>query len=118
VPPDSGPHDGDDAFETMVSELVAGYEASTGSDLGWVVEQLLQFRWNYFDGNLTTWTADEIRTVLFDLYPAQSSLEAHDLPEVIEGVAGFLRYLGDIGLAAGSDTERLAVLVERSAEEF
>jgi hypothetical protein len=117
VPLDHG-SDEDDAFETMVSELAAGYEASTGSDLGWVVEQILEFRWNYFDGNLTTWTADEVRTLLFDLYPAQSTLEASDLSEVIAGFAGFLRYLGDVGLAARSDTERLAVLVERNAEDF
>ena len=70
--------DEDDAFETVVSELTAGYEAFTGSDLGWVVEQILEFRWSYFDGNLTTWTADEVRTLLFDLYPAKSTLEASE----------------------------------------
>jgi hypothetical protein len=117
VPLDHG-SDEDDAFETMVSELTAGYEAFTGSDLGWVVEQILEFRWNFFDGNLTTWTGEEVRTLLFDLYPAQSTLEASDLHEVIDGFAGFLRYLGDVGLAARTDTEGLAVLVERSAEEF
>jgi hypothetical protein len=102
----------------MISELVAGYEAFTGSDLGWVVEQLLEFRWNFFDGNLTTWTAEEVRTLLFDLYPAQSTLDASELPDVIDGFSGFLRYLGDVGLAARADVERLAVLLERSAEEF
>jgi hypothetical protein len=117
VPRDPGPDD-EDAFEAMVSELVAGYEAATGSDLGWVVEQILEFRWSYFDGNPTTWTADEVRRLLFDLYPARSSLPASSLPKVIEGFAGFLRYLGDVGLAAPAGSRRLALLVEGSAPEF
>ncbi len=117
MPRDPGPDD-EDAFEAMVSELVSGYEAATGSDLGWVVEQLLEFRWTYFDGNLATWTADEVRRLLFDLYPARSSLQASSLPHVIEGFAGFLRYLGDVGLASPSKSQRLALLVEASAPEF
>ena len=86
MPLDHGSDDEDEAFETMVSELAAGYEASTGSDLGWVVEQILEFKWGYFDGNLTTWTADEVRTLLFDLYPAKSSLQASSLHEGDRGV--------------------------------
>ena len=65
----------------MVSELAAGYEAFTGSDLGWVAEQILEFRWNYFGGNLATWTGEEVRTLLFDLYPARTTLGAGDLHE-------------------------------------
>ena len=118
VPLDHGSDDEDEAFEAVVSELAAGYEASTGSDLGWVVEQILEFKWGYLDGNLTTWSADEVRTVLFDLYPAKSSLQASSLTKVIEGFSGFLRYLGDAGLASPSSSRRLALLVEGSASEF
>jgi hypothetical protein len=118
VPFDPGLHDPDEAFEAVASELVRGYEAATGSDLGWVVEQILEFRWTYFGGNLATWTADEVTTLLFDLYPARTTLGAGELPDVIKGFAGLLRYLGDVGLASPAKAQRLALLVEGSAREF
>ncbi len=75
MPFDPGLDDPDEAFEAVAAELVRGYEAATGSDLGWVAEQLLEFRWTYFGGNLATWSAEEVRTLLFDLYPARTTLE-------------------------------------------
>ena len=118
MPFDPGLDDPDEAFEAVAAELVRGYEAATGSDLGWVAEQLLEFRWTYFGGNLATWSAEEVRTLLFDLYPARTTLRAGELPDVIKGFAGLLRYLGDVGLTSPANAQRLALLVEGSAREF
>src|SRR5580700_11982720 len=117
MPPDPGPPL-DDAFEALAVELVLGYVEATGTRLDWVAGQILELRWQYFGGNLATWTADEVRRVLFDLYPANSTLSGRGPAEVIEGFAGFLRYLGDIGLAPLPTMERLADLVEANLEEF
>jgi hypothetical protein len=109
----------DDAFAAISAQLVKQFERSSGGkDLGWVADQLLQFKHSYLDGDLGQWTAADLSEVLFELYPRKVVLEPGDEEEVLAGTAAFLRFLDARGLLTGEDGEELAALVEQAGDKF
>lgn len=109
----------DDAFAAISAQLVAQFERSPGGkDLGWVADQLLQFKHGYLDGDLGRWTAADLSEVLFELYPRKVVLEPGGEAEVLAGTAAFLRFLVAGGLLTGEDGEELAGLVEQAGDKF
>jgi hypothetical protein len=117
VPFDFGPVN-EDAFLAASKKMVLRYEASQHDGLGWVVHQLLDFKWGYLDGDLVSWSYEDIEAVLFELYPAKATIQSKDYRDVIRGFAGFLRFLGAEGFADGPATEELARSVESEAADF
>ncbi len=113
-----GPEE-EDEFEAASSDLVARFEATdAGAGLEWVADQVLSFKWAYLDGDLGSWTNDDVRAILLDLYPGKVSLGPHGDAEVITGFAAFLRFLADAGLLEPSRAHRLARTVEASRADF
>ena len=113
-----GPDD-EGGFYAASAALVQRYEGMHNDGLGWIVEQILEFKWMYLDGNLVTWTQADIDTILFEVYPAKSLINPADQGDVIRGFAGLLRFLATMPLGGNeSELERVAGHVEQSAAEF
>jgi hypothetical protein len=113
-----GPED-EEGFYAASLALARRYEVVRGDGLGRVIEQILQHKWLYLDGDLTAWSRADVNTLLFDLYPAKSVLRPRDQDDVIRGFAGWLRFLAAEGLVADEvESERLAQLVELSSADF
>ena len=103
----------------MSSELVARFEATeAGAGFGWAADQVLSFKWAYLDGDLASWTNDDVRAILLDLDPCKVTLGPHEDAEVIDGFAGLLRFLADESLLEGSRAQRLARTVEATRSSF
>jgi len=113
-----GPND-EEAFFAARDRLASRFESSArGPDLGWVAAQILDLKWGYLDGDLTRWLPEEIEEILLELVPAKVMLEPEDLDLVIDGFAGFLRFLADESILPRDQSARLADLVERLAPRF
>ena len=120
--PDSEPA-GENEFAAARDRLVAEF-ADAGND-AWtsVVEQLLDFKWNYLDGQLQRWTSDDVAEVLFRLYPAKVLINDAAISEVVPAFAAFLRFLGVQHADGRRDRSQptfgeLATVVEQSATRF
>lgn len=48
---------------------------------------MLSFKWGYLDGDLGSWSNDDVRAILLDLYPRKVALGPHEDAEVIAGFA-------------------------------
>ncbi|HVY09560.1 MAG TPA: hypothetical protein VHB18_05390 [Mycobacteriales bacterium] len=95
-----GPDD-ETAFESAARELSAAFSATpSGADLGWVAEQVLDFKWGYLDGDLSRWSPDDVAQILLELYPRKVVLQPGDERQVIRGFAALLRFLGEMGVLA------------------
>jgi hypothetical protein len=93
-----GPDD-EGAFEAAARELSAAFSATpAGADLGWVAEQVLEFKWGYLDGDLGRWSPDDVVQILLELYPRKVVLQPGDERQVVRGFAALLRFLGDTGV--------------------
>jgi hypothetical protein len=109
----------EDEFEAVSSELLARFEATkAGEGLGWVAVQVLSFKWEYLDGDLGSWSNDDVRAILLDLYPRKVALGPNEDSEVIAGFAGLLLFLADEDLLEASRAHRLARTVEATGHAF
>ncbi len=119
--------DDEEAFEAAARRLRDAFAATTeGADLGWVAEQVLEFKWSYLDGDLGRWSPDDVVEILLELYPRKVVLEGGDERQVIRGFAALLRYLGETdvlddaasanGLARGVE-DLAGVFVDAMADE-
>jgi hypothetical protein len=114
-----GPDD-EAAFESAARELCDAFAATpSGADLGWVAEQVLEFKWGYLDGDLGRWSPDDVVQILLELYPRKVVFQPGDERQVIGGFAALLRFLGETGVLADAATANgLARGVEDLAGPF
>ena len=113
-----GPDD-EDAFYAARDDLVSCFEQTSGGHgLGWVAEQVLDFKWGYLDGDLSRWVPADVEEILLGLYPAKVMLGPDDLDQVVTGFTCLLQFLGDEGILAGSSAVRLGKSVKRLASRF
>jgi hypothetical protein len=117
VVPGSDPEQQDE-FEAAREELVHRFEATTGSNAGWAVRDVLEYKWQYLDPNLTAWSVDDVRTLLFEIFPAKVEFGPNDAGDFIAGFAAFLRFLSTQCLLSEGTGERLARRVEDARAEF
>jgi hypothetical protein len=108
----------EDEFEAAREELVQRFETSTGSRLGWAARDVLEYKWQYFDANLTEWSVDDVEALLFEILPAKVNLGPNDAGDLIAGFAAFLRFLSTEGLLSEGTGERLAKRVEDAQVPF
>ena len=94
------------------------FETRTGSRLGWAARDVLEYKWQYFDANLTEWSVDDVEALLFEILPAKVNLGPNDAGDLIAGFAAFLRFLSTEGLLSEGTGERLARRVEDAQGEF
>ena len=113
----SGPEQ-EDEFEAAHEDLVQRFETRTGSRLGWAARDVLEYKWQYFDANLTEWSVADIEALLFEILPAKVNLGPNDAGDLIAGFAAFLRFLSAEGLLSEGTGERLARRVEDAQVEF
>ncbi len=108
----------EDEFEAAREDLVRRFETSTGSRLGWAARDVLEYKWQYFDANLTEWSVDDVEALLFEILPAKVNLGPNDAGDLIAGFAAFLRFLSAERLLSEGTGERLARRVEDAQPEF
>ncbi|MGF1618766.1 MAG: hypothetical protein ACFCU2_13335 [Acidimicrobiia bacterium] len=108
-----------DAFSAFRDRLVGRFEkTAAGKGLGWVAATVADFKFNYLDADLGTWSSGQVGEILLRLFPAKVNLEPGDDDAVVEGFAAFLRFLGSEGVAEPSEAERSAAMVERFHGRF
>lgn len=110
--------DDEEGFQAATAALVRRYDEQRNDGLTCFVEQVLDFKWRYLDGDLARWTQSDVDTVLLEIYPAKTVLRPADHADVIRGFAGLLRFLAIEGFCSDEDGERLAHSVEQRAAEF
>ena len=71
----------------------AAIDVATGGEQGWAARDVLEYKWQYLDGDLVGWSVDDIEALLFEIFPAKVTLGPHDSAAVIAGFAAFLRFL-------------------------
>ncbi|MDP3971385.1 MAG: hypothetical protein Q8P61_00540, partial [Candidatus Nanopelagicales bacterium] len=108
----------EDAFDTAKQWLLHGFQEHAGPDATWVADQVLDYKWHYFDPDLSSWTPGEVMAILLDRFPAKSSVDHADRPEVVAAFAAFLRWLGSAGVLRSGNPEELAGFVEALAGPF
>ena len=107
-----------DEFEAAREDLVRRFDAATGGEQGWAARDVLEYKWQYLDGDLTEWSVDDVEALLFEIFPAKVTLGPHDSAAVIAGFAAFLRFLSHERLLSEGTGERLAKRVEAAQAEF
>lgn len=112
-----GPEDGA-AFEAERDRLIASFSRSGGAGFEHVAEQVLDFKWNYLDGDLRHWSVEDVEEILFHLYPAKVVIDAESIAEVPAGFAALLRFVGHDQPDHEPPLAVLAEAVERSASKF
>lgn len=94
-------------------------QTAEGAGLEWVAEQVLDLKWGYLGGDLATWRPRDVEEILLEIYPRKVVLERSDLPDVIRGFAGLLRFLDAAAvLTTSTRGAELATLVEELAAPF
>ncbi len=107
-----------DEFEAAREDLVRRFDAATGGEQGWAARDVLEYKWQYLDGDLVGWSVDDIEALLFEIFPAKVTLGPHDSAAVIAGFAAFLRFLSHERLLSEGTGERLAKRVEAAQAAF
>jgi hypothetical protein len=105
-------------FEAARDRLIVEFADSGGAGFEGVAAQLLDFKWGYLDGDLTSWSPAHIDEVLFDLYPAKVLIDDEATSLVPDGVAAFLRFLSGRRSGHSPPLDVLAEYVEQSASRF
>lgn len=110
-----GPDD-QDAFYTARDALVAEYEAEMERRPArrpgaspFVAARMLDFKWGYADGRITTWTATDLADFLLDFCPRKVVVPEDEILQIVPAAKDFLTYLRERGLLAG---EPLPALLE------
>lgn len=106
-----------DSGDGLVDAWARAFEDAHGPETGWVAEQLLSYKRDHLDGDLTTWSTADVEQILLELMPRKSSMDAGDIALVVPAAAGFLRWLASTG-RAGGDLEAVAGFVEGLAGRF
>ncbi len=114
---DLGPDDRS-SFDRDRDRLVNAFVKSEGARYAHVVEQVLDVKQDYLDGDPTRWSVDDVEGILFEIYPAKVMLDAAAIAEVAPGFAAFLRFVGRDLPAHEPPLDALAQFVERSASRF
>ncbi len=107
-----------DEFDAARDALVQRFEAATGSGLGWAARDVLFYKWQYFDDDLTAWSVDAVESLLFEIFPAKVELGSNDAGDFVAGFASFLRFLSSEHLLSEGTGERLARRIEDARPEF
>ena len=104
--------DEEDEFEAASDDLVGRFESATEGQQGWAARDVMGYKWRYLDGDLTTWSVDDVETLLFEIYPAKVNLRSggHErfhrrvrrLPPLPVGrTSAVRRNRGTVGLSGG-----------------
>lgn len=106
-----------DSSDELVDDWAWAFEDAHGPETGWVAEQLLSYKRDYLDGDLSVWSAADVEQILLELMPRKSSMDAGDIAQVVPTAAAFLRWLTATARVAG-DLEAVAAFVEGLAGRF
>ena len=119
-----GPEE-EDAFFAARDALVAEYEAATKGRPArhadadpFVAEIMLDFKWGYGDGRITTWTTSDLEELLLSHYPRKVLLREEEILRVVPAVKDFIAYLRDRGLLAGDPLPALAARLDALLPDF
>ena len=105
-------------YEEARDRLLAEFADAGGEEFVSIAEQVLDLKWGYLDGDLVSWSPEDLDEILFGLYPAKVLLDAGDIAEVPIGFAWFLRFLAGRRPDHSAPFEVLAEYVERVASRF
>ncbi len=90
------------AFQEERGRLLDRFEAWAGrhgaSDDTWLAPMMLDYKWEDAGGELTLWTADDLRDLLLEWWPAMVAVPEEKISRVIPGARAFLLFLEDSGL--------------------
>ncbi|RKS77484.1 hypothetical protein CLV35_1170 [Motilibacter peucedani] len=112
-----GPDD-EKAFYAACDDIVDAFEQTpAGDEFSWVARTILELKFTYLGGDLTTWSVDDVEQILLDIYPRKVSIEPGDERDILDGFAALLQYLEAIGIV-GSLDPRLVPGIQRSLHEF
>jgi hypothetical protein len=84
--------------EELLERFAAFTERHGADDEVGMAGALLDYKWQDADGDLRSWTADDLRDFLLEWCPRRLALPDADVSKAVPGVRGFLGFLEQAGL--------------------